>query len=429
MAFTISGSLVIDETTGTQNAADLADSTGNDVADGLGSLATYAPQFDALLSVVVPLGTLPINVAVSNGNADNSTGTALLTGLGGDVVDLAFTNASGGPLAGEYAKFGADAGDFLLTTQGRKVCLYSYSGSDLPSVDENNVVFGRQANADGTPNAAGAIVFAAYLQPTNSSGAAMTSDVDAYGAKVWLVEYEPLQHGITGTTFAAHDDARTLSDPLYVTVGSRSEFSLEGAPSGQNLFLAFGDGTPTATETTIIVTAHNAANQSGTDPADTADDISITTGGTVNTGQGGGGTTLGHTNQMVDPGEGLYFTFVSGADPALTVPNLDQNEADLETNIQFTNVFNSYGASFAVVQTQGDSEATITLSALTTAVESGASFLDGRGRDQWRCAGRDQLDQGQHLRQVGQQAGPGRGTRVHHEQYRRRHRRHGHVQC
>ncbi len=378
MAFTINGSLVIDETSGTQNAADQADSTGNDVADGLGALSTEVPQFDALLSAVVTSGT-PINVAVSNGSADNSAGTALLTGFGADVVDLAFTNGSGGPLAGEYAKFGAGVGDFLLTAQGRKICLYSYAGSDLQNVDENNVVFGRQANADGTPNANGTVVFAAYLQPTDSSGAVQTSDVDAYGAKVWMVEYEPLQHGITGTTFAAYDDARTLTDPLYVTVGTRSEFSLEGAPSGQNLFLAFGDGTPTTTETTIIVTADNAANQSGDNAADTADDISITTGGTVNTGQGGGGTTLGHTNQMVDPGEGLYFTFVTGADPTLTVPNLDQNEADLETNIQFTNLFNSYGASFAVVQTQGDSEATVKLTALTTAVESGASFLDGVG--------------------------------------------------
>lgn len=37
MAFTINGSPV-DETTGTQNEADLADSTGNDVADGLSTL-------------------------------------------------------------------------------------------------------------------------------------------------------------------------------------------------------------------------------------------------------------------------------------------------------------------------------------------------------------------------------------------------------
>lgn len=94
MAFTINGSLVIDETSGTQNAADQADSTGNDVADGLGALSTEVPQFDALLSAVVTSGT-PINVAVSNGSADNSAGTALLTGFGADVVDLAFTNGSG----------------------------------------------------------------------------------------------------------------------------------------------------------------------------------------------------------------------------------------------------------------------------------------------------------------------------------------------
>ncbi|NKE68083.1 hypothetical protein RAMLITH_19855, partial [Ramlibacter sp. RBP-2] len=371
MAFTITGSLTIDETTGTQNAAASGDSTGNDVAGGLGTLVANVPEFDALLSLVVAPGVLPTNVSVSNATADNSIGSSLLTGLGADVVDLAFTNSAGGPLNGELAKYGAGPTDYLTTTDGLKIALYSYTASDLPGVDENNVVFGRKANADGTANPAGAIVFAAYLQPTGAGDTPLATDVDALGAKVWLVEYEPMEHGIDGATAAAYDDARILADPLYVSVGTRSEFSLQGAPSGQNLFLTFGDGTPAAGEVAIVVTAEHPANQSAGE--------SITKGQTVNTGQGGGGTTIGNTNQMVDPGEGLYFSFVNGANDQLTVPNLDQNEADIESNIQFSSMFGALGASFAVVQLQQDSQASLTITALNTAAESGVNFVDGLG--------------------------------------------------
>ena len=64
--------------------------------------------------------------------------------------------------------------------------------------------------------------------------------------------------------------------------------------AGQNLFLMFGDGTPSLDDIAIVVTGRNPSTGS-----------SITTGDTVNTGQGGGGTTIGSNNQMVDPGEGI----------------------------------------------------------------------------------------------------------------------------
>src|SRR5690606_37832654 len=148
-------------------------------------------------------------------------------------------------------------------------------------------------------------------------------------------------------------DAVSPNDIIDVLVSTFTEFSLAGAPSGQNLFLTFGtpgngiynDGIGD-NNVAIVVT--------GDQPADQSAGASITTGDTVNTGQGGGGTTLGNTNQMVDPNEGLYFTFVTDTTPDFTVattnPKLDQNEADVEANIQFGGLYAATDASFSVVQ-------------------------------------------------------------------------------
>lgn len=373
MPFTISGSLAVDETSGTQQGS----SGSNAFADNDVSIATFsstagAPEFDLLLaSLFLPA---PTGASVSNASSTNPTGTALLTGLGADVTDLAFTDVNGDPLDGDVAKFGGGPTDFLLTADGFKIYLYSYTGPDIAGIDENNVVLGRKAFADGTANPNGTVVFAAYLQPTDASGNVQSSDVNAVGAKVWLVEYEPLDHGTDGSTAAAYDDTRILFDPLFVTVSNRVDFSLEGAPSGQNLFLMYGDGTPAAGEAAIVVTGKNPINQS-------IDPSGITSGDTVNTGQGGGGTTIGSNNQMIDPAEGMYFSFVtlSADSVGVTVPNLDQNEADVEANIKFASYLGVNEAIFTVVQMQPPKAATLKLSAfnVTDATETGTGYIDG----------------------------------------------------
>ena len=58
--------------------------------------------------------------------------------LTADTLDIAFTNQNGTPLNG------VDSG--LLTIDGRKIFLYT-------SATNNNIVFGRVGNADGTANA------------------------------------------------------------------------------------------------------------------------------------------------------------------------------------------------------------------------------------------------------------------------------------
>ena len=368
MAITITGTLIIDETLGKQNAtAGGSDITGNDVADGLGFLNTGVTAFDTLLNAVVvqDLSGVNVTVAVSNGTSADPDGSSMLSGFGDDVTDLAFTNSTGGPLLGEEAL--SAPGVPLLTVDGTKIFLYSYTGADL-GIDENNAVFGRKGFWNGSEYVAdpsGDVVFAAYLQPTDASGAVQTSDLNAVGSKVWLVQYEEIKHPITTNP----DDALSLYN-LHVSVSNQSDFSLAGAPSGQNLFLMYGDGTPSPTDAVIIVTGKNPVNQSAPNaPA-------ITAGDTVNTGQGGGPTTLGTNSQQIVEGSGLYFTFAKGANTNFTVPNLDQNEADVEANIDFTSLYGTNGASFSVVQSASGDKSTLEISAYTTPFNPGITFID-----------------------------------------------------
>jgi len=350
MAIIIDGTVVIDETTGTQNPDDDSDAAGNDIDGGLGLLPDDFDTALAALSLTVDSST---TVAVSGADADNSTGTAMITGLPADLTDVSFTDSAGDPLDGD------DSG--LMTSDGTKVFLYTYSG-------DNNVLLGVKGDDNGTPDdpsddlpiaptAVGAvIVFAAYLDTQTVA----PGDEGATAAKVWMVQFESMFNLVAGSSVAAHDDPVSPDDVIYVSVSSLSTFSLEGAPSGQNLFLMYGDPGD-ATDDAIVVTATDAA-----------------TGGTVNTGQAGGGTTIGNFNQMLDAGESLTFTFVTGANADFTVPNLTQTEADSEGNILFGGVKNATAASFKVVQTQPASKAgTLTFEAFTTDVESGVGFIAG----------------------------------------------------
>ena len=86
---------------------------------------------------------------------------------------------------------------------------------------------------------------------------------------------------------------------------------------------------------------------------------------------------------MFNPGEGAYFTFVKGMPTTHVVPNLDQNEADVEANIDFQSLAPDItSASFTISQTQPASKTvTVQISAFTTASEPGANFIDGLTND------------------------------------------------
>ncbi|MDO1508753.1 hypothetical protein, partial [Pseudomonas chlororaphis] len=261
--------------------------------------------------------------------------------------DISFTDSFGAALNG------LDSG--LDTLDGIDILLYTDT--------DNNILLGRAGGPDG------AIVFAAYIEETGSP---------LSGGKIWTVEYQPLKH----TDANNPDDALNLLDKVFIGASQDLTFNLANAPSGQNLFLMFTKASPTVvddggvlriSDPTIIAT--------GKDPADQSSGVNISTGDTINTSQAGGPTTFGTNSQMITEQEGIRFTFVTGARQDMTIPNLDQNEADLEANIDFTAMFNAKAANFDIVQLQSGKSAVVKISAFNTAVESGASFVNGYAND------------------------------------------------
>ncbi|MBB4393953.1 DUF5801 repeats-in-toxin domain-containing protein [Bradyrhizobium sp. ERR14] len=266
-----------------------------------------------------------INHAVSSGDV------ITISGVTGAIGNLAFTDSTGGALDGDTSG--------LFTNDGEEVFLWADPTND-------NIVVGKTA--------AGVIAFAVYLEQT------------ATGAKIWSVQYEALQH-LDGTN---PDDSLDLGSHLKVAVSEQINFGFAGAPSGSNLFMTFGD--PNSTQ--IVVIGKNPLNQS--------EGGNITTKDVLNISQAGSTTSFGVNGNQINAGEGAYITYVTGTNTNFLVPNLDQNEADVEANIAFQNVFNATGGSFTVNQTNpGIGPVTVKITAFSTAAEPGVNFVDGLSND------------------------------------------------
>ncbi|WP_458736994.1 T1SS-143 repeat domain-containing protein [Pseudomonas chlororaphis] len=341
--------VALDETSGLQNAtatpAPAGDADDNDI------LQAALPSAFATRLTALGAGTATDAALSGYTGAVGDTGSNAFTlNLSPDAVnvDIKFTDSLGAPLDG------LDSG--LDTLDGTDILLYT-------DTDNNNIVLGRAGGPDG------AIVFAGYIEETGSP---------LSGGKIWTVEYQPLKHPDASNP----DDALNLLNKVFIGASQDLKFSLANAPSGQNLFLMFTKANPTVvddagvlriTDPTIIAT--------GKDPADESTGVNINTGDTINTSQGGGPTTFGTNNQMIVEQEGIRFTFVTGARQDVTVPNLDQNEADVEANIDYTAVFDAKTANFDIVQLQGGKSAVVKISAFSTAVESGVNFVNGYAND------------------------------------------------
>ncbi len=102
----------------------------------------------------------------------------------------------------------------LNTADGEDIFLYT-------DTTNNNVVYGKTS-----PDV---VVFAAYLEETGSP---------VTGAKIWTVQYE----AISNPDATNADDPVDLTDKVFVSVSQDTEFNLADAPSGQNLFLMFTNG-------------------------------------------------------------------------------------------------------------------------------------------------------------------------------------------
>ncbi|WP_431122490.1 DUF5801 repeats-in-toxin domain-containing protein [Variovorax paradoxus] len=352
--FTPGSSVTLDETAGLQNLAvtpaPAEDGNDNDilVTSLPGTFTTRLTAAGAPAPTKAALSGYTGGVGNTGSNAFTFSGTGAFTGM-------SFTDVNGAPLAG------LDSG--LNTADGDDIFLFT-------DTTNNNVVYGKTG--------AGVIVFAAYLEET---GTPVT------GAKIWMVQYE----AISNPDATNPDDSVNLLNKVYVSVSQDADFNLDGAPSGNNLFLMFTKSNPTIdadgriSDVTIIATGKDPANQSGANPDITDDDININTGDTIVSSQAGGAnnqTTFGTNSQMITEQDGIRFTFVTGAKADVTIPELSQTEADLESNIDFTAMFEARTADFDVVQLQGGKSAQVRITAYSTAVESGNSFVDGYAGDQ-----------------------------------------------
>ncbi|WP_367375369.1 DUF5801 repeats-in-toxin domain-containing protein [Pseudomonas lini] len=347
MAIAITGEdVVLDETAGLQNATATPTPAGD--ADDNDILVASLPSSFSTRLTALGAGTATGAALSGYTGAAGNTGTNAFSFTGGgSITDIRFVDSAGAPLNG------VDSG--LDTLDGTSILLYTDTN--------NNILVGRAGGANG------AIVFAAYIEETGSP---------VTGGKIWTVEYQPLKH----PDMTNPDDSLNLLDKVFIGATQDLEFSLAGAPSGQNLFLMFTKANPTTetvngvvriTDPTIIAT--------GKDPADQSSGANINTGDTINTSQGGGPTTIGTNNQMIVEQEGIRFSFVTGARQDVTVPNLSQTEADVESNIDFTSVYNSTSANFDVVQLQSGKSAVVKISAFSTAAEPGANFINGYAND------------------------------------------------
>ncbi|WP_458374061.1 DUF5801 repeats-in-toxin domain-containing protein [Pseudomonas laurylsulfatiphila] len=336
--------VTLDETAGLQNATATPTPAGD--ADDNDILVASLPSTFTTRLAALGAGTATGAALSGYTGAAGNTGSNAFTitaDPGATITDISFVGSSGAPLNG------VDSG--LDTLDGTSILLYTDTN--------NNIVVGRAGSATG------AIVFAAYIEETGSP---------VTGGKIWTVEYQPLKH----PDMTNADDSLNLTDKVFIGASQDLEFSLANAPSGQNLFLMFTKANPNVvdvggvlriTDPTIIATGKN--------PADQSSGFNITTGDTINTSQAGGPTTFGTNNQMIVEQEGIRFSFVTGARQNVTIPNLDQNEADLESNVDFTDVFNAKSASFDIVQLQSGKSAVVRVSAFSTAAEPGANFING----------------------------------------------------
>ncbi len=353
-----------DESDGLQNAF-VTPTPAGDADDNDIDVALLPSEFSSrLIALNMDPTTEALGAALSGytGGADEGDAIFTVTATdGGEITGILFADANGAPIVG--------VNTVTQTLDGNNIFLYSDSEND-------NIILGREGNGTN-PDPDGDIVFAAYIEEIVSEPGQVID------GKLWVVQYEPIKHPGVGNP--DDDEPIDLFGNVFVASTTTLEFSLENAPSGQNMFLMFAEENPTTevidgvtriTGPTIVATGKN--------PPDTSGGESLTDAGvdTINSSQAGGPTTFGSNNQMLtagtkgNEGDGIVYTFVTGANQEFTIPNLSQTEADVETNVDFTDTFEARSAMFDVVQLQGGKTAVVQVSAFDTDPEPGDAFAD-----------------------------------------------------
>ncbi|RUX33581.1 hypothetical protein EOA23_06190 [Mesorhizobium sp. M2A.F.Ca.ET.042.01.1.1] len=334
ISFILNDQAVNDQTTGLQTGDNIDDAfTDTDVA-----YSSLPAGFRTYLETTLGLSSaFPTSIGV----ATKTNSVTVNATAGSQLAGTTFTDTNGGALDGDNSG--------LTTVDGKAILLYA---------DGSNTVIGKY-DSDGN-GSADAIAFVIFKQDSINAGA--TSDQVTFN----VVTYVPTFH--SGSTNP--DDAVNLGNTLKLAATETLNFGFAGAPSGSNLFMTFGD--PNSTQIVVI----------GRDPLNQSQGGTITTKDVLNISQAGSTTSFGVNGNAINPTEGAFITYVTGTNTNFLVPNLDQNEADVEANIDFQNVVNATGASFTVNQTNpGVGPVTVKITAYSTAYEPGAGFVDGLTND------------------------------------------------
>lgn len=350
ISITINGSVTLDESAGLQTGG-VADppEDNNDSDITLATLQTDVASFYNRL-----FGALELNLsddfATDNGVARSATNYISLSGTG-NVISLGFTDSSGGALP----IYGVDlvgAACNLTAVDGGAITLFADPASELG----NRVVYGVDEDGD--------IVFAMYMEPA----------ADLVSARVWMVQFEAMDN----PDDADHDDPLEMTG-LGVGAGVTTEFTFDDLPSGANLFGVVASG-----NSSILVIGENPVVD-GSGNYTNASDV-------IHTSQGGDGATIGVNNQMFDPGDGAYFTYINDPDPDFVsgIPGgLTATEADNSNNIQYNEdgigpaTKEVMSAFLGISQTQSNKPVSMTIEAfnMTGGPQDGA-FLTSLGQNQ-----------------------------------------------
>jgi len=328
-----------------------------DSVTGVVSTAQYASLFHPNAtnpddSVSITDSALLAVVTVTDGDGDTATNS---TGIG-DAVQFQDDGPAIGPISDGQVDF--SAGSSVTHSLNGIVGVddpATYSITSSPAT--LTILDGTSAQVTLLRDLTNSDTVATYFKDVDGSGTHTAGDIDFFKLTLSGGNY----------TF----------DVLQNPPPAEISFSFAGAPSGSNLFMMFGD--PTSTQ--IVVTGEDPLNQSqfpGTN---------IGTKDVLNISQAGSTTSFGVNGQQLNdsanhPTEGAFITYVTGANTNFLVPNLDQNEADVEANIQFQDVFNATSASFTVNQTNpGVGPVTVKITAFSTAAEQGVNYVDGLTND------------------------------------------------
>ncbi|WP_217897936.1 DUF5801 repeats-in-toxin domain-containing protein, partial [Boseongicola aestuarii] len=343
-----------DQTSGEQSglSPDAFDTDDTDVAlsslDG-GLTQSFYDRLVALGLIVEPLGVPPLAFAEDTYAASQIDAGTITPSGNGVITSIGFTgelddNGTPGDPTDDSApaldpfEIGvtdATTGDpsGLTTVDGQVIYLFQDEAPADGGLG-NQMVLG--VAADGT------VIFTVFLVYDSTDGT-----VDFH-----QVTYGAIFHGDPGNP----DEEVDLNDFLTISASEERTFDFNDLPSGQNLFGIVGD----LGEQLIIMPE---------DPDLDGNGEFTNQSETTNTSKGGGPVTIGNSNQMIDPGEGFFFYYVTGTNPdyiAGQPGGLTQNEADDADNVDLlpgADTIDVDAAFFDVVQTQGNDTASVTVTA------------------------------------------------------------------